>query len=47
MEMTCPVCEAGKSAFYASVDGYDYAQCGSCRSLHITTNVLVDIDNVI
>jgi hypothetical protein len=45
MEMTCPVCEVGKSAFYASIDGYDYAQCGSCRSLHIATDVLVDIDN--
>lgn len=45
MGMTCPVCEAGKSAFHAKVDGYDYAQCGSSMSLYIATDVLADIDN--
>lgn len=45
METTCPVCEAGKSVFYANIDGYDYARCVSCGSLHIANDVLVDIDN--
>jgi SAM-dependent methyltransferase len=40
----CPVCEFGKSEFFASIDGYDYLQCGSCRSLHIACDVLDDID---
>lgn len=44
METTCPVCEAGKSVFYANIDGYDYLQCGACRSLHIARDVLDDID---
>lgn len=40
----CPVCESGESEFFASIDGYDYLQCGACRSLHIACNVLDDID---
>ena len=43
--MICPVCESGVSTFFANVDGYDYAQCGSCGSLHIASDVLADIDN--
>lgn len=40
----CPVCESGKSEFFACIDGYDYLQCGACRSLHIACDVLDDID---
>jgi len=40
----CPVCEAGESAFFRCIDGYDYLQCAGCGSLHIDNATLVAID---
>lgn len=42
--MTCPVCSSGSSAFHASIDGYDYLQCGACGSLHVDSSVLREMD---
>jgi hypothetical protein len=38
------VCEAGESAFFRSIEGYDYLQCGNCGSLHIDNATLHEID---
>ncbi len=40
----CPVCRAGTSTPFATIDGFGYFECGACGSLHIDPQVLAAID---
>lgn len=44
MNTDCPVCINGVSAFFETIDGFDYLRCLQCGSLHIASNVIAEID---
>lgn len=44
MDTNCPICTTGVSAFFESIDGYDYMRCTHCGSLHIASDVIAEID---
>ncbi len=42
--MRCPICNSENSIPYELIDGYEYFQCGKCKSLHISDDVIRNID---
>ncbi len=40
----CPVCEEGRAAPHAEVDGHDYFECRACGSLFVDPDVLAAMD---